>query len=110
MDVNSFWQRIVENLTARYAAARKWTGRPGYAGFGLLAIGGLIAWFQSCCWAPLGAIDDLGRAQVLISDLVRCEKAMAIILFTAVVAFIGEQIRMFRMAGAARGGLHDTDR
>lgn len=109
MDIGRIWQRLLDNLKARYAAARKWTGRPGYAGFGLLGIGGLIAWFQSSCWAPLSATHDLDRAQGIINDLVRCEKAMASVLFAALVAFIGEEIRMFRLVRAAKGGVHETD-
>lgn len=61
--------KIIAAVKARYTAARRWTGRPGYLGFGLLGLG------------------------TFISGL-RHDDGMGLLLVTAMVAFVGEQMRL----------------
>lgn len=62
-------QKIVAAVKARWQWARRWKGRPGYLGFGLLGLGTLISGFR----------DDTG---------------MGLLLITAIIAFVGEQMRL----------------
>lgn len=62
-------QRIIETVKARYRLARKWSGRPGYLGFGLLGLGTLISGFR----------DDTG---------------MGLLLIAVIITFVGEEMRL----------------
>ena len=68
-------QQIIEFVRARYHLAQKWTGRPGYLGFGLLGLA------------------------VFVSG-VRNDNGMGFLLVTAIIAFVGEQMRLIRQKGS----------
>lgn len=65
-------QKIIAAVKSHYQCARKWTGRPGYLGFGLLGLGTFVS----------GMRDDRG---------------MGLLLVTIIVAFAGEQLRLFHL-------------
>ena len=97
-------RRFLQDAKERVVLAKKfWPGRPGYLGFALLGVGGLLALRQASCWAELGNAENLERAQYLISALSGGERGMAALLFAALMAFIAEQRRMFQMVRAAKG-------
>ena len=64
--------QIIDAIKARWELIRRWPGRPGYLGFALLGVGAFICG-------------------------VRNDNGMGILLVTAIVAFVGEEIRLFRM-------------
>jgi len=65
-------KQIIDAIKARWELIRAWPGRPGYAGFAILGVG------------------------ILISGM-RNDNGMGLLLITALVAFVGEEIRLFRM-------------
>lgn len=70
-------QKIIESVKSRYQLCRQWTGRPGYLGFGLLGLG------------------------MFISGL-RHDDGMGVLLVTALIAFVGEQMRLFHLSKGGR--------
>lgn len=70
-------QKIIEAVKARYQLARRWQGRPGLLGFGLLGLGTLIS----------GLRDDVG---------------MGILLIAVMIAFVGEQVRLYHLSKGGR--------
>lgn len=74
----NYIRRSVRDAGKRsWASARKWSGRPGYLGFALLGLG-------------------------TFASGVRHDTGMGLLLITIIIAFVGEQIRMWKMIG--KGG------
>ena len=77
--VMSNLQRFLRDAGKRsWASARKWSGRPGYIGFALLGLG-------------------------TFASGVRHDTSMGLLLVTIIIAFVGEQIRMWKMIGKGGG-------
>jgi len=71
-------QRFLRDAGKRFwTAARRWSGRPGYGGFALLGLGTFIS----------GVRHDTG---------------MGLLLVAIIIAFVGEQIRMWKMIGGGQ--------
>lgn len=62
-------QQIIEAVKARYRLARRWQGRPGYLGFGLLGLGTLICG-------------------------IRGDNGLGLLFIAAIIAFVAEGMRL----------------